>query len=101
MCLNHGRPILCSADDESIKLGRLFLEHPLATKEDSRCLVLCEVLAMRQPLFRAMIGGVQGEELDRLVSEVMQRLPEWENYWLDYYCGCRKRNTYTLTLQPG
>jgi hypothetical protein len=53
MCINYGRPILCEGD-ESVKLGRLFLEHPLATVEDSRCVVICEIFSMREPLHRVL-----------------------------------------------
>jgi hypothetical protein len=91
MCINYGRPILCEGD-ESVKLGRLFLEHPLATVEDSRCVVICEIFSMREPLHRVLSHRVYGQSVDRLIAEAMVKLEAWETYWQAYY-GRRVRVT--------
>lgn len=84
MCGTHGRPVQCDRD-ESIKLGRLFLEHPLATKDDSRCIVLNEVMSFRAPVQLARRQGVTGRTMDGMIDEVIQNLEVWESFWLEYY----------------
>ncbi|ORY28943.1 hypothetical protein BCR39DRAFT_180451 [Naematelia encephala] len=84
LCLNYARPILCESD-ESVEFSRLFLTHPLATPQDSRCVVICEVHAIREPLHRALGRRVPGQSLDQLIAEAMQQLEIWESYWTEYY----------------
>ncbi|KAL1407989.1 hypothetical protein Q8F55_004786 [Vanrija albida] len=84
MCGTHGRPVLCDRD-ESMKVGRLFLEHPLSTKDDSRCIVLNEVMSLRAPVQLARRQGVTGRTMDGMIDEVLQNLEVWESFWLQYY----------------
>lgn len=83
MCINYGRPILY-AGEEIIRLGRLFLQHPLTNIADSRCVALYETFAIREPLL-PLSRRVHGSNLDRLITEVADKLDEWEAYWVTYY----------------
>lgn len=82
--MNYGRPVLCEAD-ESVNLGRAFLQHPLATREDSRCVVICEVFALREPVHRYISRRVEGQSLEILIATAMEKLEAWEKDWVEYY----------------
>ncbi|WOO78147.1 uncharacterized protein LOC62_01G001697 [Vanrija pseudolonga] len=84
LCFNYGRPILVDIE-EIVRLGRVFLSHPLSNRDDSRCVTLCESFSIRQPINRALRQGVKGRPLDNLMSTALKKLEEWERYWLDYY----------------
>ncbi|KAL1407973.1 hypothetical protein Q8F55_004770 [Vanrija albida] len=86
LCFNYGRPILVDME-EVVRLGRLFLSHPLSNRDDSRCVTLCESFHIRQPINRALRQGIKGRPLDALVSTALSKLEEWERYWLDYYAS--------------
>ena len=90
LCSNHGRPNLLE-NDPSLRLGRRFLLHPLTTKEDSRCVVLCEAQAIKGPIHRAraMTNRPPEQTLQGIVEEAAQKLNDWEDYWSLYYCRYR------------
>ena len=70
---------------EAVQLGRDFMKHPLASRQDTRNIVILEMFAIRGP-FQVPLGKrVDVTELDRMIPDVIRRIEGWESHWLNYY----------------
>ena len=83
MCHNYGRPTLFSPD-ELVPLGRDFINHPLATCDDTRNIAILEVNALRSPFLHA-VSRSHREDMQSLIPRVMEELSAWEERWLTHY----------------
>ncbi len=86
MAFNQGRPLLIG-DESSVSLGRRLLEHPLATREDSRLVAACELVAGRQRSHLAW-SGTPAVSLETAAAEIAADnafFDAWHADWMAYY----------------
>lgn len=93
MCHIYGRPPLLDRD-ESIALARKLLEHPLARADDSRCVVLLEIAALRVEIVHAQARKASYAAIDALVDDILRKVDDWEVYWRAYYANAGLKESH-------
>ncbi|GMK58668.1 hypothetical protein CspeluHIS016_0601100 [Cutaneotrichosporon spelunceum] len=86
MAFNQGRPLLIG-EESSVALARRLLDHPLSTREDSRLVAACELLAGRQRSHLAW-SGTPGVSLEAAAAEIAADnafFDAWHADWMAYY----------------
>ncbi|BEI91625.1 uncharacterized protein CcaverHIS019_0404450 [Cutaneotrichosporon cavernicola] len=86
MAFNQGRPLLIG-EESSVALGRRLLDHPLSTREDSRLVAACELLAGRQRSHLAW-SGTPAVSLETAAFEIAADnafFDAWHADWMAYY----------------
>ncbi|GFZ52232.1 hypothetical protein JCM24511_10005 [Saitozyma sp. JCM 24511] len=91
MAFNLGRPALFGGE-ESIRLAREFLKHPLSIINDSRLVAACELLAKRLVLhqpFAFVPHALVGNDIVQTLRDSEAAAVEWYNYWDAMYLNSK------------